>query len=80
MDNIEEVLLNLVRPLCSDSEGVMVKRMQSMSDDEIILYVYAPSSDLARLSGKKGVMAQSLRVMMQALCAHKKLTIQFEAI
>ena len=81
MTNYEEVLLNLVRPLCSEPDNVLAKQMQSMDDNQIIIYVYAPDNDLSRLIGRKGVMAQSLRTMLQALAKSKKrITIKFEAI
>ena len=82
MINLEKVLLDLVKPLCSDAENVTVKRMESLNEDEILLYVYAPSEDVARLIGKKGMMAGSIRQMMQ-VASHeekKRINIQFESI
>lgn len=80
--NLEKVLLDLVKPLCSDSENVMVKRMESLDENEILLYVYAPNEDIARLIGKKGVMASSIRQMMQVAShsENKRISIQFESI
>ncbi len=81
MANIEEVLLGLVRPLCTDPDSVVVKEMPSLDEREIVIYVYAPENDLSRLIGRKGVMAQSLRTMMQALPHGKKhINIKFEAL
>lgn len=81
MTNVEEVLSNLVKPLCNDPDSVVVKQMPSLDDREIVIYVYAPDSDLSRLIGRKGVMAQSLRLMMQTLVHGKKhISIKFEAI
>ena len=81
MTNYEEVLLNLVKPLCSEPDNVLVKQMQSIDDNQIVIYVYAPDNDLSRLIGRKGIMAQSLRTMLQALAKSKKrITIKFEAI
>ncbi len=65
MIDLEKVLLNIVKPLCSDPESVMVKQMESLDDNELLLYVYAPSEDIARLIGKKGMMANSIRQMLQ---------------
>ena len=81
MTNYEKVLLNLVKPLCSEPDNVLVKQMQSIDDNQIVIYVYAPDNDLSRLIGRKGIMAQSLRTMLQALAKSKKrITIKFEAI
>ena len=82
MINLEKVLLDLVKPLCTDPENVSVKRMESLNEDEILLYVYAPSEDVARLIGKKGMMAGSIRQMMQ-VASHeekKRIIIKFESI
>ena len=64
MIDLEKVLLNIVKPICSDSEGVMVKQMESLNDNEILLYVYAQSEDIARLIGRQGTMANSIRQML----------------
>lgn len=82
MIDLEKVLLNIVKPLCSDSESVMVKQMESLDDNELLLYVYAPSEDIARLIGKKGMMANSIRQMLQVASKIEKkhVSIKFEAL
>lgn len=82
MVDIEKVLLDLVKPICNDPDGVMVKQMQSLQENEIILYVYAPSEDIARLIGRQGMMANSIRQMLQvaAKIENKKIVIKFEAL
>ena len=82
MIDLEKVLLNLVRPLCTDPDAVMVKQMESINDNEILLYVYAPSEDIARLIGKKGTMANSIRQMLQVASKieNKRISIKFEAL
>ncbi len=80
--NYEKTLIDIVRPLCSEPDAVMVKQMESMKENEIVLYIYAPNNDLGRLIGKKGMMAQSIRSMMQVAgkINHKRINIRFEAI
>ena len=82
MIDLEKVLLNLVRPLCTDPDAVMVRQMESINDNEILLYVYAPSEDIARLIGKKGTMANSIRQMLQVASKieNKRISIKFEAL
>mgnify|MGYP003375621712 CR=1 FL=1 len=82
MVDIEKVLLDLVKPICNDPDGVMVKQMQSLQENEVILYVYAPSEDIARLIGRQGMMANSIRQMLQvaAKIENKKIVIKFEAL
>ena len=74
--------MNIVKPLCSDPEAVMVKQMESLDDNELLLYVYAPSEDIARLIGKKGMMANSIRQMLQVASKieNKRISIKFEAL
>ena len=82
MIDLERVLLNIVKPLCSDPESVMVKQMESLDDSELLLYVYAPSEDIARLIGKKGMMANSIRQMLQVASKIEKkhISVKFEAL
>ena len=80
--NLEKILLNIVKPLCSDPDSVMVKEMESINENELLLYVYAPSDDIARLIGKKGSMANSIRQMLQVASKieKKRISIKFEAL
>ncbi|MBR2533507.1 MAG: KH domain-containing protein [Erysipelotrichaceae bacterium] len=82
MIDLEKVLLNIVKPLCSDGESVTVKQMESLNANELLLYVYAPSEDIARLIGKKGLMANSIRQMLQVASKieNKHISIKFEAL
>ena len=82
MVDFEKVLLNLVKPLCSEPDSVVVKRMESLDEDEILLYVYAPSEDIPRLIGKNGLMSDSIRQMLQIAykVANKHVSVRFEAL
>ena len=82
MIDLEKVLLNIVKPICSDENAVMVKQMESINDNERLLYVYAPSDDSGRLIGKQGSMANSIRQMLQVASKieNKRISIKFEAI
>lgn len=82
MIDLEKVLLNIVKPICGNSDVVMVKQMESLNDNEILLYVYAPSNDIARLIGKQGMMANSIRQMLQVASRieNKRISIKFEAL
>lgn len=82
MIDLEKVLLNIVKPICSDSEAVMVKQMESLNENEILLYVYAPSDDIARLIGRQGSMANSIRQMLQVASKieNKRISIKFESL
>ncbi|MBR0461502.1 MAG: KH domain-containing protein [Erysipelotrichaceae bacterium] len=82
MIDLEKVLLNIVKPICSDQDSVMVKQLESLNENEILIYVYAPSDDIARLIGRQGSMANSIRQMLQVASKieKKKISIKFEAL
>ncbi len=82
MIDLEKVLLNIVKPICSDGDAVMVKQMESLDDNEILLYVYAPNEDIARLIGRQGSMANSIRQMLQVASRieKKRISVKFEAL
>ena len=77
----EKVLYNLVCDMVSNPSTVSVKKMDTLDEKEILLYVYADKDELARLIGKKGIMASSLRQMMSipARNEHKRVTIKFDS-
>ncbi len=81
MNEIEKVLYDLVVPMVDDANSVSVKTMTSLDEKEVLLYVYAKSEDVARLIGRKGTMASSIRQMMSiaSRLEDKKVTIKFES-
>ncbi|HCK88888.1 MAG TPA: RNA-binding protein [Erysipelotrichaceae bacterium] len=82
MAELDQVLMDLVRPMVEDKENLDVRVMSGTNDREVILHVYAKDDDIARLIGKKGSMASALRQVM-SVASHaedKKVTIKFEEI
>lgn len=82
MAELDKVLLNLVKPMVEDKESLDVRLMPSLDDKEVLLHVYAKNDDIARLIGRKGSMASTLRQVM-SVASHsnnKKVTIKFEQI
>ena len=81
MVNLEKTLFDLCQPLVEDKDSLSVKTMSSTNDNEILLYVYANSEDVARLIGRRGSMATSLLQMMSiaARNEHKRVSVKFEA-
>jgi hypothetical protein len=79
--NLEKALLELVLPIVSDKQSVSVKEMTSLNENEILLYVYAKSEDVARLIGRQGSMATALRNVMAIATRveNKRISIKFEA-
>lgn len=81
MKAVEEVLYDLVFPLVEDKEGLSVKRLPSLNDNEIILTVYATNADTARLIGRHGTMAHAIRQTMAigSRVVDQKISVKFEA-
>jgi len=81
MIDCEKALRDLVTPMVDNPAQVSVKQMDSLNENEILLYVYADSEDIARLIGRQGVMASALRQMM-SVCGrleNKRINIKFES-
>ena len=81
MVDLEKTLFDLCEPLVEDKKALSVKTMTSTNDNEVLLYVYANSDDVARLIGRKGAMASSIRQMMSiaAKDMRKRISVKFEA-
>lgn len=81
MISYENVLLDLVKPMVADKTSISVKQMPTLEDNEILLYVYANSEDVARLIGRRGNMASSIRQMISVASRKedKRVTIKFES-
>ena len=79
--NLEQALLELVQPLVADKTSLSVKEMASLDENEVLLYVYAKSEDVARLIGRQGSMATALRNVMAiaTLVQNKRISIKFES-
>ena len=70
----------LVRSV-SDADSLSVRQMESLNDQEILLYVYAKCDDLARLIGRQGSMASAISQMLTVASRiqDKKITVKFES-
>lgn len=81
MNKLEQTVYDLILPMVDDKDGVSVKTMESLNDDEVLIYVYAHSKDIARLIGKQGAMANAIRqtMMIASRLEDKKISIKFES-
>ena len=81
MIEYEKVVMDLVSPIVDDKTSLSVKQMPSLDENEVLLCVYANSDDVARLIGRKGSMASSIRQMMSIASRdeNKRITIKFES-
>lgn len=81
MVDYQKVLLDLITPIVDDAKSVQIQQLEGLEENEIVLCVYANSEDTARLIGRQGSMATSIRQMMSVagrLDEHK-ITVKFES-
>ena len=81
MIDYEKTLLDLVKPMVDDPDSVRVQTMESVNENEQIIYVYAKSEDIARLIGRQGNMAGAIRQLM-SVCSrldNRRISIKFES-
>ena len=78
MDYVK-TLKDIAIELVEDKEHLEVRQMPSL--DENVLHVYSAKNDIAKLIGRKGVMANSIRQLMSVAgrLSDKKLDIKFES-
>ena len=64
-----------------DKEHLEVRQMPSLDENIVVLHVYSAKNDIAKLIGRKGVMANSIRQLMSVAgrLSDKKLDIKFES-
>ena len=58
-----------------------VKTLKDIAIELVVLHVYSAKNDIAKLIGRKGVMANSIRQLMSVAgrLSDKKLDIKFES-
>ena len=79
--NYEKIILDVVTPLVDNKEAVLVRKMPSEKEDDMLFLVVADSADLGKLIGKNGIIAKAIRevVGIAAKIDNKKLFVKFEA-
>lgn len=76
-----KTLHDIASELVSDKNKLEVRQMPSLEEDVIVLHVYSAPDDIAKLIGRKGAMANSIRQLM-SVCGRlndKKIDIKFES-
>ena len=82
MAELDQVLKDLVAPMVNDRESLDIRVTSGQKDRDVVLHVYAKSDDIARLIGRKGMMASALRQVMSiaSYSEDKRVSIKFEEI
>ena len=61
-----ELTERIVKNIVKDEEAVSVKEFPSDNENEIIIEVLVSSSDIGRVIGKNGKVANAIRTLVQA--------------
>ena len=61
-----KILKDIAIELVEDKEHLEVREMPSLEENVVVLHVFCAQNDIARLIGRKGIMANSIRQLMSA--------------
>ena len=78
--NYEQIILDIVAPLVTDKESLKVVPMEQENLYESTYIIYCNEKDVGRLIGKKGVVAEAIREVVNASAKlnSKKIRLKFE--
>ena len=77
--DLVEFTREIVESLVVNTDGVTVKEFPTDEENTILIQVMVDKSDMGRVIGKKGKIAQSIRTVMKAVANRKdkKVTVEF---
>ena len=78
--NYEQIILDIITPLVTNKEQLKVIPMDQENLYESTYIVYCDESDIGRLIGKKGIVAEAIREVVNASAKlnSKKIRLKFE--
>ena len=65
-NSLVELTELIVKGIANDSESVSVKEFESDDDNVVLIEVMVSGDDMARVIGRGGVVANSIRTLVQA--------------
>lgn len=79
--NIEQLIRNVIDPLVANKNALMIREMPSTNENEIFMLIIGESNDIARLIGRGGSVADSIRevVSVAGKLSNKRIRIKFES-
>ena len=79
--NYEQIILDIITPLVNEKDKVKVVMMDQENLYETKYIVYCDEKDIAHLIGKKGIVAEAIREVVNASAKlnSKKIKLKFEA-
>ncbi len=78
--NYEQIILDVITPLVSDPDKLKVVLMDQENLYETSYVIYCDEKDVGKLIGKKGVVAEAIRDVVNASAKlnSKKIRLKFE--
>lgn len=77
----EKVIHALVDSIVEHPDSILIRELPSDSDKDVTLLIVTEQDDTARLIGKHGIIANSLREMMSVVgkTERKRIHLKFES-
>lgn len=78
--NYEQIILDVIKPLATKPESLKVIPMDQENLYETTYVVYCDNSDIGHLIGKKGIVAEAIREVVNASAKlnSAKIRLKFE--
>ena len=79
--NIEKLIRDIIDPLVTNKDALMIRQMPSNDENELFMLIIGESDDIARLIGRGGSVADSIRevVSVAGKLSNKRIRIKFES-
>jgi len=79
--NIEKLIRDVIDPLVTNKDALMIRQMPSNDENELFMLIIGESDDIARLIGRGGSVADSIRevVGVAGKLSNQKIRIKFES-
>ena len=79
--NVEQLIRDIIDPLVSNKEALMIRQMPSNVENEIFMLIIGESNDIASLIGRGGSVADSIRevVSIAGKLSNQRIKIKFES-
>ena len=79
--NIEKLIRDIIDPLVTNKDALMIRQMPSNEENELFMLIIVESDDIARLIGRGGSVADSIRevVSVAGKLSNQRIRIKFES-
>ena len=79
--NIEKLIRDIIDPLVTNKDALMIRQMPSNDENELFMLIIGESDDIARLIGRSGSVADSIRevVSVAGKLSNQRIRIKFES-